>query len=50
MKILIIEDEPKTGMYLKRGLTEAGFMADVAADGKSCARYGVPESRPPSCF
>ena len=33
MKILIIEDEPKTGKFLKKGLTEAGFVADVAADG-----------------
>lgn len=33
MKILIVEDEPKTGDYLKQGLTEAGFMADLARDG-----------------
>ncbi|MEP7183743.1 MAG: DNA-binding response regulator, partial [Betaproteobacteria bacterium] len=24
MKILVVEDEPKTGNYLKQGLTEAG--------------------------
>ena len=33
MKILIIEDEPKTGDYLKQGLTEAGFVTDLARDG-----------------
>ena len=33
MKILIIEDEAKTGNYLKQGLTEAGFVADLARDG-----------------
>ncbi len=33
MKILIVEDEPKTGDYLKQGLSEAGFVADLARDG-----------------
>jgi two-component system copper resistance phosphate regulon response regulator CusR len=33
MKILIIEDEPKTGEYLRQGLTEAGFVADLARNG-----------------
>ena len=33
MKILIVEDEPKTGEYLKQGLTEAGFVTDLARDG-----------------
>lgn len=34
MKILILEDERKTGDYLKQGLTEAGFVADLARDGR----------------
>lgn len=34
MKILIVEDEPKTGTYLERGLTEAGFVVDCARDGR----------------
>jgi two-component system copper resistance phosphate regulon response regulator CusR len=34
MKVLIIEDEPKTASYLKKGLTESGFVVDVAADGE----------------
>ncbi len=33
MKILIVEDEHKTGDYLKQGLSEAGFVADLARDG-----------------
>ena len=33
MKILIVEDEPKTGDYLRQGLTEAGFVSDLVRDG-----------------
>jgi two-component system, OmpR family, copper resistance phosphate regulon response regulator CusR len=33
MKILIVEDEPKTGEYLRQGLSEAGFVVDLARDG-----------------
>ncbi len=33
MKILIVEDEFKTGEYLKKGLQEAGFSVDLARDG-----------------
>lgn len=33
MKILVIEDEAKTAKFLKKGLTEAGFVVDVASDG-----------------
>ena len=33
MKILIVEDEPKTGDYLKQGLSEAGFVTDLAREG-----------------
>ncbi|RQR66624.1 response regulator [Burkholderia sp. Bp9126] len=33
MRILIVEDEPKTGTYLRKGLTEAGFVADWVEDG-----------------
>lgn len=33
MKILIVEDEQKTGDYLKQGLSEAGFMVDLVRDG-----------------
>jgi two-component system copper resistance phosphate regulon response regulator CusR len=33
MKILIVEDEPKTGDYLQQGLTESGFVADLVRSG-----------------
>jgi two-component system copper resistance phosphate regulon response regulator CusR len=33
VKILVVEDEPKTGDYLKQGLMEAGFVVDLARDG-----------------
>jgi two-component system copper resistance phosphate regulon response regulator CusR len=33
MKILIVEDEMKTGEYLSKGLTEAGFVVDHADNG-----------------
>lgn len=33
MKILIVEDEVKTGDYLRQGLREAGFVVDLARDG-----------------
>jgi two-component system copper resistance phosphate regulon response regulator CusR len=34
MRILIVEDEPKSAAYLKKGLTENGFIADTALDGQ----------------
>lgn len=34
MHLLIIEDEPKTSAFIKRGLAESGFVADIAADGE----------------
>jgi two-component system, OmpR family, copper resistance phosphate regulon response regulator CusR len=33
MKILVVEDEAKTAKFLKKGLNEAGYVVDVAADG-----------------
>ncbi|MDR1125725.1 MAG: heavy metal response regulator transcription factor [Deltaproteobacteria bacterium] len=33
MKLLIVEDEPKTGDYLKQGLSEAGFVVDLVRNG-----------------
>ena len=34
MPILVIEDEPKTGDYLQRGLTESGFAVRLARNGR----------------
>jgi two-component system copper resistance phosphate regulon response regulator CusR len=33
MHLLVAEDEVKTAAYLKKGLTENGFVVDVASDG-----------------
>jgi two-component system, OmpR family, copper resistance phosphate regulon response regulator CusR len=33
MKILVIEDEPKTAKFLKKGLSESGFGVEVSGDG-----------------
>ncbi|MGH7792566.1 MAG: response regulator, partial [Thermodesulfobacteriota bacterium] len=34
MRILIVEDEKKTTAYLKKGLSENGFIVDVAEQGE----------------
>ena len=41
MKILLIEDEPKTGDYLRQGLREAGFSVDLVQDGLDGLHLGV---------
>jgi two-component system copper resistance phosphate regulon response regulator CusR len=44
MKILIVEDEAKISEYLRQGLTEAGFVVDLARnglDGHHLAMTGV---------
>jgi two-component system, OmpR family, copper resistance phosphate regulon response regulator CusR len=33
MKLLVVEDEAKTGEYLRQGLGEAGFVVDLVANG-----------------
>ena len=33
MKLLIVEDQAKTGQYLRQGVSEAGFTTELAADG-----------------
>jgi len=33
MRLLVVEDEAKTGDYLRQGLVEAGFVVDLARDG-----------------
>ena len=33
MKILIVEDEPKVAGFIKKGLDESGFLAEIAYDG-----------------
>ena len=34
MKLLVVEDEKKAAAYLKKGLSEHGFIVDVASDGE----------------
>ena len=33
MKILVVEDEIKTGDYIKQGLSEAGFVIGLVRNG-----------------
>ncbi len=40
MKILIVEDEPKTGDYLRQGLSEAGFVVDLVRTGPDGLHLG----------
>jgi two-component system copper resistance phosphate regulon response regulator CusR len=41
VKILVIEDEAKTARFLKKGLGEAGFIADLAEDGIEGLHLGL---------
>jgi len=41
LKILIVEDEPKTGDYLRQGLREAGFTVDLVQDGLDGLHLGI---------
>jgi two-component system copper resistance phosphate regulon response regulator CusR len=34
MRVLVVEDEAKTAAYLQKGLSEHGFVVDVAEDGE----------------
>ena len=43
MKILIVEDEPKTGEYLRQGLSEAGFVVDLARTGPDGLHLALQE-------
>lgn len=44
MKILIVEDEPKIGDYLRQGLAEAGFVVDLARDGLNGLHLALTEA------
>ena len=44
MKILIVEDEVKTGDYLRQGLAEAGYVVDLVRDGKDGMHYALADS------
>ena len=44
MKILVVEDEPKTGDYLKQGLEEAGFVVDLTRNGEDGLHFALTEA------
>jgi len=41
VKILIVEDEPKAGDYLRQGLREAGFAVDLVTNGVDGLHHGL---------
>jgi len=41
MKILVVEDDKTVGQYVTRGLTEAGFHADLVGDGAEGLRLSA---------
>jgi two-component system copper resistance phosphate regulon response regulator CusR len=44
LKILIVEDEIKTGKYLKQGLSEAGYVVDLGRDGPDGLQLALNEA------
>ena len=44
MKVLVVEDETKTGDYLRQGLSEAGFVVDLARDGLDGLHLALTET------
>jgi two-component system, OmpR family, copper resistance phosphate regulon response regulator CusR len=43
MRILVVEDEPKAGEYLRKGLTESGFVVDLARTGPDGLQLAIAE-------
>ena len=43
MRILLIEDDPRTADYVRRSLAEAGHVADVLADGRDALVHAMTE-------
>ena len=44
MRLLIAEDEPKIGIYLQQGLTEAGFNVDRYTSGTEALQHALSEA------
>ncbi len=44
MRILVVEDELKTGQYLRQGLSEAGFVVDLAREGSDGLHLALTET------
>jgi two-component system copper resistance phosphate regulon response regulator CusR len=43
MKLLVAEDEPKTGFYLQQGLIEASFNVDLVMTGTEALQHALSE-------
>ena len=43
MRILVVEDEPKAGEYLRKGLSESGFVVDLARTGPDGRHMALSE-------
>ena len=41
MRLLIVEDEPKTGEYVRQGLSEAGYVVDLVRTGTDGVHTGT---------
>lgn len=39
MRILVVEDQPKTSQFLKRGFSEVGYSVDIAESGSAAESY-----------
>ena len=44
MRLLVVEDEPKTAQYLQKGLTENGFVVDIATNGVDGLHLAISSS------
>ena len=43
MRILVVEDETKTAAYLRKGLTESGYVVDVAHNGQDGEHFATTQ-------
>src|SRR5581483_5913268 len=43
MRLLVVEDERKTGDYIRQGLSEAGFVVDLVRNGNDGAHRAITE-------
>ena len=41
MKILIVEDEPKVASFIKKGLEESYYEADIVYDGRNAEKLAL---------
>lgn len=41
MRVLVVEDEPGIAKFIRQGLSEAGYVVDVASDGEDGLNYAL---------